>query len=467
MIFGEGAARGPRIALATFVGVVFLAAAYFLTRSSWYAPYVFLGLFFAPAIVVIALTRPILFPYGLYVALVPFDNLLGQGQFGTLTKLLGIVAGAFLLLWLLRKNRLHFRGRPVMVLGLLVTWMLLTTVWALDQMTTLWIIPTYAGLFALYVALTMTPITRREFDILLVCVVVGGIAAAIYGADIFYTHPQLAASAQKERLVVKSATTRIDPNHFGAALLFPAAIIMMWSLRTKRILFKLLGIGALGLVVLAVVLSGSRGAFSSFGVITLYYLIRSRHRFQLGVILAILTAALASTQTSMWARFGLALQTGGSGRTSIWAVGLEAAKHRPIFGYGLGNFQQAYDLFYLHVHQTYPYGFSSPAHNILVHYIVELGVVGLVLLGWFFWAQFRSLKTIDRSNDLYDYRIMLEASLIAIAVMALTIDLLTYKYAWVVFAATALLANLAPASQASAAMRRAKPSMIPARSARF
>ena len=42
--------------------------------------------------------------FGLYVLLVPFDNLLNTGSFGTITKLLGMVAGAFLLLWVVRRD---------------------------------------------------------------------------------------------------------------------------------------------------------------------------------------------------------------------------------------------------------------------------------------------------------------------------------------------------------------------------
>ncbi len=48
-----------------------------------------------PYLLYVAFTRPLAFPFGLYVLLVPFDNILSFGSFGTITKLLGIVSGAF------------------------------------------------------------------------------------------------------------------------------------------------------------------------------------------------------------------------------------------------------------------------------------------------------------------------------------------------------------------------------------
>lgn len=455
-----------RVALGALVACVYAAAAYLLTRTSPYAVYVFAALLIVPFAAYYALVRPLVFPFGLYVLLVPFDNLLGGGQFGTLTKLLGIVVGACLLLWLVRHNGLALRGKPLVALGVLALWMLLTTVWAIDQQVALSILLTYGGLILLYAALSMMPVTRAQLDAVLACVAIGGVVAAAYGAYLFYSNPAYAVHAANARLIVQNNATSIDPNHFAGALLFPAAILMLWALRARNLAMKLFGFACFGLVALAILLSGSRGGFVSLGLMLAYFLVRSRYRVQLGALALVLASTLAGAQTSIWTRFAHALETGGSGRTSIWSVGAEAAKHRPIEGFGIGNFQQAYDLFYLNVHQSYPYGFSSPAHNIVLHYLVELGIVGLALIAWFFVAQFRSLRHIERSDSFYEYRIALEGTLIAMLAMSLTLDLFTYKYAWLAFAAVALLANAVPRTHASAEIRPASASMIPARSAR-
>ncbi|MGC1381455.1 MAG: O-antigen ligase family protein [Candidatus Baltobacteraceae bacterium] len=415
----------------------------------------------------VAYKRPLDFPLGLYMLLIPFDNLLGTGSFGTLTKLLGMVSGAFLLLWVVRHRRLAITGRAVVVLLALVVWMFASAFWAIDQGAALQIMATYAGLMGLYVVLTMMPVSPAQFRTLLLLVVAGAVCAALYGIHAFYQNPSFAQeSPDTMRMIIQVGQNYIDPNHFSDALLFPIAIVTMWGLRARRIVAKLPCLAALAIFVTAILYSGSREGLTAMLVIATYYFWRSRYRLQLALgALAIVTTA-ATTQTSVWLRFSTALATGGSGRTSIWAVAVEAAKHRLLQGYGVGNFTQAFDLFYLGVHQPYPYGWESPAHNLVLHYLVELGVVGIGLIAAFFVFSFRSLREIKVGSELYDYRVMMEAALIATAVVSMTIDLFTYKYAWLVFSMIALLRNAA-ASYQSAPMRATNSSMIPALSARF
>lgn len=396
-----------------------------------------------PLGIYLALVKPLTFPFGLYVLLVPFDNLLAAGSFGTLTKLLGILSGAFLILWLARRRTIAPAPDALLPLGLLLLWMIASMAWAINQQDAIEIIPTYAGLFALYAALALTPLSMKEFEGILACVVMAGLAAAAYGANVFYHNPALAANAQNSRLVIQLGSDFIDPNHFANSLLFPAAALAVWALRTPRIVAKVAGISGEALIVTAILLSGSREALIAFAAIWLYLLWRLRYRLQMIIASLAGFAVVGSVHTSMWQRFATAIDTGGSGRTSIWAVALEAAKHQLIQGYGIGNFESAYDNFYLSVQQIYPFGWSSAAHNIVFHYLVELGVIGLVLLGWFFYRQFRSIASIDRSSEVYDYRVLLEAALIGIVIVSFTVDLFTYKYAWLVLFAVVLFRSAA------------------------
>lgn len=396
-----------------------------------------------PLGIYLALVKPLTFPFGLYVLLVPFDNLLVAGSFGTLTKLLGILSGAFLILWLVRRRTIAPAPDALLPLGLLLLWMIASMAWAINQQDAIEIIPTYAGLFALYAALALTPLSMKDFEGILACVVMAGLAAAAYGANVFYHNPALAANAQNSRLVIQLGSDFIDPNHFANSLLFPAAALAVWALRTPRIVAKVAGISGEALIVTAILLSGSREALIAFAAIWLYLLWRLRYRLQMIIASLAGFAVVGSVHTSMWQRFATAIDTGGSGRTSIWAVALEAAKHQLIQGYGIGNFESAYDNFYLSVQQIYPFGWSSAAHNIVFHYLVELGVIGLVLLGWFFYRQFRSIASIDRSSEVYDYRVLLEAALIGIVIVSFTVDLFTYKYAWLVLFAVVLFRSAA------------------------
>ncbi|HTU83311.1 MAG TPA: O-antigen ligase family protein [Candidatus Acidoferrales bacterium] len=456
-----------RTLLLAIVSLIGLAIIVLLTRGANLMTVGLVALAASPIALYAALKRPLDFPFAIYVVLVPFDNLLGTGPFGTITKLLGIVSGGFFFVWLVRRQGLAVSGAPVIVLGVLLTWMFASSLWSLDQSVAFTILPTYAGLTILYVVLTMMPISVDQYRRLLFLVAVGGLSAAVFGIRLFYQNPALTQQADDvHRLVIQVGQSSIDVNHFADSMLFPIIVVMTAGLRARNLLAKAVCVGALAVFLVAVLLSGSREALTAMVAIVIYFLWRSRSRLQVAAVAAVLVVtALSVTATSIWERFSTIFATGGSGRSTIWGVGLEAAKHRPIQGYGIGNFQQAYDLFYLSVRQPYPFGWDSPAHNLVLHYLVELGVIGLGLIVLFFVAQFRSLRVIQPSDELYDYRVMMEAALLAIAVVSMTIDLFTYKYAWLVFAMVALLRNCY-AGQASAAMRPTSSSMMPARSAR-
>jgi hypothetical protein len=456
--------KRPGAVVACAGGFVVLAAlAYLLRTGSPLIAAAVVSIVALPFFLYAALVRPMIFPFGLYVLLIPFDNLLGTGSGATLTKFIGIVAGVCLLIWTARTRRVLVPARSGLALCVFLTWAGASVLWALDQGTALQVLPTYAGLTILYAALSMSPVTFGQYRLLLVLSVVGALAAALYGTNSLYHDPALRAGAGVARLVVHIGNRTIDPNQFADSMLFPAAAVLMYALRSGSLVAKVAGLAGLGVFTECILLSGSREALLGLVLILLYYAWRSRYRLQITIAGLIAAAIALSVQTSLWERFATAISTGGSGRTSIWSVGLEAAKHSWLAGYGIGNFANAYDIFYINVYQHYPYGFSSPAHNIVMHYLVELGIIGLLLLGWFFWEQFASIRIVHKLHPLYDYRLMLEASLASILFVALSIDLFTYKYAWLVFSLVALLRNLAVEAH-KAAMREDSSSMIASRS---
>ncbi|HET9029943.1 MAG TPA: O-antigen ligase family protein [Candidatus Aquilonibacter sp.] len=447
-------------------GVVLLAACagLLLRRGDLTSQIALIAMFVAPPAIFFAITRPLIFPFCLYVVLVPFDNLLAIGTFGTLTKLLAMIAGACVALGLLRYVRAAPFSRASLLLCGVFAWMLLSVSWAIDQQAALNALIPYATIFAFYIVLASATPSRAELVVVLVAIAVSGLIAAGYGANNFIHNPFMAVNAA--RLVLRNQSTDIDPNQFADSLLAPCALIAMWGLRSRNLLFKAAAFGGISLLGAAIVVSGSREALIALVLLFLYLVVRSKYRVQMLAVMAALAPLLTSMPTTMWMRFTQLASTGGAGRADIWSVGLEAAKHRPLLGYGIGNFQAAYDQFYLGVPQTYPYGFDSPAHNIVLHYGVELGVVGLAFVALWFVLHWRAMAAIDVKSPWRDYAIALEAALVAIGFTSFTIDLLTYKYAWLVFAAIALLANAERAGQESAETRAATLVMMPARSAR-
>ena len=399
----------------------------------------------APLAAYLALEHPVVFPYGLYVLLMPYDVLLVVHANSTVTKVLGEAAGIFCLFYCLRVRHVAPVRRPLVVLALLLLWMSLGTLWSVQPQDSLSWLQSYFGLGLLYAALALMPVQLRDFRILLALVGVSFAIAAIFGIHTFYHGGafEAAGSLEDRRVSLKLGNSEIDQNHFANAFLFPIAVLITGLLRTRWLSIKGLCAAGIGLMVAAMLLSGSREALIALSVMMLYFLWRGRDRVQLLALTALCAIFAAPFANVVFGRFANFVQNGPQGRTSIWAVGWEAIKHYGLTGSGLGTFPEVYDRFYLAVAQLHPDGWARPPHDLLIHYTVELGIVGIALIVWFYAAHFTMLRSIGRGHPFYDYRVMAEAGLIGIAIVSCFIDLLTYKYAWLVFAAAAQVAYLA------------------------
>lgn len=390
----------------------------------------------------LAIVAPLVFPFGLYVGLVPFDNLLTLSAFGTLTKVLGMASGAALIFYLVRTRRAVRPSPSLMIWGALYLWAATTAFWAYDQTLVFGALLTSIQLAVLYAAICVFPSDRHAVRWTTIAIIVGGIAAAAYGAYLFHNGTDIYYGS---RLRITTDSGAIDPNHFAAALLLPIALCLSALLHTKKLLVVAGSVAALGMLFVGVTLSASRGAVMAIGFMVVYFLIRSRARIRLFAITlaTIAAAAIFSSRTDLWNRFTEALSTGGNGRTSIWRVGLQALKEHWLVGAGYGNFPVAYDRVFLQTpHQIWDQAnWHRAAHDLLIGTSVELGLIGAVLLMAAWVSQFFMLRAIEPTEPEYALRVAAEAAVLGIFVAALFLDVMTFKYVWLAFMFIAMLRN--------------------------
>src|SRR5579872_5546014 len=381
----------------------------------------------APVAIYAALKKPMVFPFCLFIILVPFDELLGLSRFGTLTRLFAVLSGVAIAFWLVRNRRLN---RPPKSLGwwaALLLWMSLTIFWALDPNLALGRIVTLAQLFVLYAAVCCMEITVNEYKLILASIAASGTAAAVYGA--YFFHANL-GTIMKRLALANAEGDVIDPNHFAAALILPIAVVTVAALSTRSLLLKL------ALVVVDIVLfigvyeSGSRGSVVAVGIVFVFLFLTMRARWQLALVGIVAAISSLLLPTSIWQRFSLAIESGGAGRTAIWHVGVTAFRHFWLAGAGVGNFPLAYDTAYLQVFSNYAH-WTRGSHNLLVGSSVELGTVGLVLMLVAWAAQFLMLNEIRRDSPMYNYRIMAQAAILGLFSASMFLDIMYTKYTWV------------------------------------
>jgi hypothetical protein len=434
-----------------------LAAAYLIAGGSKKDIALALAVAAGPVLIYLAIRQPLIFPFGLYAVLVPFNHLSFVQGFGTMTKLAGVLASAALLLYIVRTKQWVRPPRVLFAWLAFVTWICASVLWAVNPNASLYLINILLQLFALFAVTAIVPINRQELRIVLAFVALGGIAAAAYGGKIFLA----GAQTTPQRLLLEAAAgDHLDPNHFAASLLLPVALALVYALQVPGVLRKLAGYAGLGTLLLGVYASGSRGGLVAVAAIVLAVLWRTRRWLQITGIVALGAVLSIAVKSSVWSRFAADTAAGstGSGRTSIWLIGAHAFVQHPLFGWGIGNFAEAYNRWMLSLYSPIFTYWDRAPHNFILMTAVELGIVGLVLLAWVIVEQVRTVQHISPHDELYDIRIALDSALFGLLVASFFLDTLYWKYAWLTFSMM-VLARSASLPATERAPIRAAPMM--------
>lgn len=403
-----------------------------------------------PLLVWLAITRPFIFPFSLFVLAIPVDNLLGinsvLGSGGvasstqhvaTLTKYLGLASAVAFGLWLLRTRRYVKPSTATYAWLALVIWMALSVFWALNTNVALAHLATFGELIALFLVVSIMPITRVELRVVIAAVIAGSLVTALYSIDQFRVGGALHAAINQSLTgssQLRPTQAEIDPNALTAALLLPIAIVMMAFLQRRWSFAKVALGGVLAILFGAVYVVASRGGIVGLAALIGYLFLRTpRYRAQIAALSAVAVAGVLAkgfSSGSLLARFAAATHNGGSGRIYIWHVGWDAFKHHWLLGAGVGNFPVAYQQSFLHIFQLIDQGWNRVSHNTPLGIAVELGVLGLVLGGLATYWQFRSLEVIAPSDPLYDLRVCLESAFVGLIFAAIFLWVMPGKYTW-------------------------------------
>lgn len=390
--------------------------------------------------------RPIVFPLGIYAALLPFDNLLGLGGVGTLTKYLGI-----LVIITFGANRIIFaEGRLLKPPPVIWSWTLflllagISGLWALSPADTFSSLYTIVGLFLIYFSVGIYPFTKKDYSLLTKLIIAGGVTAAVYTIWTYLQEITLPQSIRASLIV--GAERRADPNHLATSLILPLLFSLEWLTQLGG-RHRIWGSICVVAIVIAIVLTGSRGGALGAAVAVLLFFWRIGHRIRWRravtsllsvIVLAFIALNFVQLPSELVARFNLGriFEEGGAGRFPIWHAGFEAFRQQPLPGYGYGNFPYAYDLFRTRVPGAYlPH---RVAHNIYLQAFVELGVTGGLLLLFIVWKHWQLIRNLVHRNGV---GLSLEAAFIGVVASSATLGTLSYKYFWLTFTLILILAN--------------------------
>lgn len=399
----------------------------FATRSGLLLQAAGLAILFV--ILLIGISRPLLPLFGL-VAIIPIEEVLRVDEIGTLSKVLGLL---FAVVYAVpRIRRLKVGAMPAAGWAF-IGWAVLSVTWAIEPSVSLQEIPTMIQLFAVAVliadVIVADPSRTRA---IMWTYSISAALTALVGIDSYIT-----GSALDPTRVTAFAGQ--DAAQF-ALILLPALVFTLHELSAGRAVpFS----GTIALLTgIAIILSGTRGAWLGVAVMVVFFLIpgltpRRRVVTMVAVALTLLVALqLPGVSDLIDRRTGSALPTGGAGRTDIWTVGATIFQSTPLVGVGLSNFPVAYTP--ERVRAAAVANYTDPAygsHSIIVGTISEFGLIGIVLLVGF-------LGPLVLRRGWGPDAVMIQATLASILTAALFLDVLNRKQVWLVIGIAAGLGYL-------------------------
>lgn len=407
-------------------------------------------LFFPVSLTYIAIKNPIII-LGLYVALLPIDQLFVMENVGALTKYLGGFAALVML-----GNRVFFNHgkvmRPTSAIWLWILffiWLFISYFWAEDQSK---IIASRAlvrtlELFVLYFIISLCQFNSKDIIWLKRLTILGGIGASIY---LFYLI-LLGISWGGDNIrfsIIGIQAKMADPNSWSVTLLIPIIFSLEWLINTKNRGKKFLAVISFTIILFSIFSSGSRGIALGTGTAILIFLwgkmrkILWKSVIGLIIFIAIIIIVLYSyIPTELIDRYTYTniIRTHGAGRFTIWKLGAVAFVNSPIYGVGYNNFKEATNRYLSQVKEGYLMEGKSP-HSLYIGIAVELGIIGLILLLITLWKHWKLLRTLECNGDRSFAAI--EAIFIGMLVINFTLGLLDHKSFWFALSLIPMLINL-------------------------
>jgi O-antigen ligase len=306
----------------------------------------------------------------LLVFVIPLENVVIPGV-GLLSIVVGIIASGICMLAIVERGSLRPLNAAHSLMGVFVLWAAISYLWSLDRDATLVQAAVYLRLLFLVWLIWQLASEQGEPTRLLQAFVLGTFAA---GLDTIYQFVR-----QNEAAYQRYAGAGANPDDLGLMVALSVPIAYCCFIRNRGRI-RWLYAAHMALAGTTIVLSATRGGALAVGVgllivpATAASLKRRQTVAILATLVLLVAAGLFLAPASSRERLATIPEelSGGSlsGRTPIWAAGVELFQEHPFIGVGAGAYQNS-------VRQILIVG--EVAHNTFLSIVVELGIVGLAI----------------------------------------------------------------------------------------
>jgi O-antigen ligase len=247
--------------------------------------------------------------------------------------------------------------------------------------------------FGLLVATAVARMRRPDYLLgpIIVSVWIMGLMVVIYFVASGTSLGQLARSNAREFL----SPLGLHANELGRMYVVAYALLLFTWSKTRDQALKLVLLASIGVVLLALVLTFSRGGFVGFILVSALFLISRRQIGSLLVGLTVAVAALYFLPDAIYQRvtagFGSGANAVSAGRIeNIWIPLIPDLLRSPIYGNGIGA------MMWSNAVRSGQSLMVTHPHNAYLQTLLDMGIIGLALVcAYFFhvWRGFRALST--------------------------------------------------------------------------
>jgi len=255
-----------------------------------------------------------------------------------------------------------------------------------------------------------------------------------------------------------SSTPRIAgpinaPNLWGQILVAVSTLVVFRIIHEKRKLTKFVALAMLGMILVAVLNTYSRGAYLVLAIDMALLFFVFEKRFSpivafagLGILILLLQLLPAAyrdrfyTLSEFTAQNGIYQDTSFRGRSSEMLTGLAMFADHPLLGVGTGNYPTNYQRYTQLIGIEFRATTRDP-HSLYVQVLAETGILGAIaFLGMMFFlldALNKTCRAIERSPHLSDWLPWINAIRLAILSYLMTSFILHnayIRYFWILVA---------------------------------
>lgn len=354
--------------------------------SSWFL--VVIAAPFAIALAVALVRQPTRLALPVFAAAVPFGDRLGLpgSKYADLSTMVGLLLGVGLVLQLLAGRRSAQRMSLSVPVWLLFMGLAGATVtWSIDRTASVIGLGALAALVLVYVCTSMTRIDRDVLRRTENGLLVGGVAVVCYGlVQLFLLGGFPTDSIGNPG---RFGNDLLGPNIEAVSLLLPMTVSLHRAVNERGARTKCVHAAVAMVVLLGVMMTGSRGGMLATGVAVLVLAVSGPVRARKRLLVAFALAAVAASAVWIYHPADIASRSyasidSSSGRTSVWQVGLAACSQYCTHGSGWETFADVYADTQASVPgaQVLVGSGAYQAHNVWLLALIELGVTGAVLL---------------------------------------------------------------------------------------